>query len=373
MGPTFDSRNSQSPIPCGPISTPVTVAENDSTPAAINPMPGPVPDQTSVVLAPDESEVATMGRGGDRPHTTSKSAFDRRLLGLTIGLGLVVGLAFVYSRAALEYARLQVHSPWFARSYLAVWILAAGSLCLFAARSWRRYQRLQNVTRLRHAVGRNQHGAVCAPGNEQALRNCWNGYLNSRARQAEPSIRAAIQRVRCQFRDYSADASRDLEEVETILLQPLDRRAEEIVDIHAAQTAVSTALASRNWDTLIVLWQSVRLIDELSQLYAGRPGFWGTLRLLRRGLSMIVFAEITNLATQAVTGAVAQKSLAILGGRVAEGTANGIFMLRLGDAVQQECRPAPLTSCRVHPLRRLSQALIQQGLQQPEPKNPSSD
>lgn len=373
MGTPVDLRNSQTPIPCGPISTPVTVTEGISSPTITNPMPGPVPDQTSVVIPTDESEETTIGRGSDRRLPTSKSAFDRRLFGLTIGLWLVVGLAFVYSRVALEYARLQDHSLWFAQSYLAIWILAASSFCLFAGRSWRRYQRLQDVTRLRQAVRQNQNGAAGAPGSEQALRNGWIRYLNSRTRQAEPSTRAAIQRVRCQFRDYSADASRDLDVVETNLLQLLDRRAAEIVDTHAAQTAVSTSLASRNWDMLIVFWQSVRLIDELSQLYASRPGFWGTLRLLRRGLSMIVFAEIANLATQAVTGAVVQKSLALLGGRVAEGTANGVLMLRLGDAVQRECRPAPLMGCRVHPLRRLSQALIQQGLQQPEPTNPSSD
>lgn len=45
---------------------------------------------------------------------------------------------------------------------------------------------------------------------------------------------------------------------------------------------------------------------------------------------MIVSAEIADVATQALTEVTTQKSLADLGDRVAEGTANGLLMIRLG-------------------------------------------
>jgi putative membrane protein len=105
-------------------------------------------------------------------------------------------------------------------------------------------------------------------------------------------------------------------------------------------------------DGFIVLWQSIAMVVDVSTLYAGRPGFLGTVRLLRRALVMTVLAEIAEQATEFVADWVANKAAAKLSGRAVQGLGNGLLMLRLGNAVKRQCRPIAYAGGRV-PARAL--------------------
>ena len=198
-------------------------------------------------------------------------------------------------------------------------------------------------------------------GPEQ-LREELTAYLSTLETHTSDQTRIGIATVGRKFNDYSGDGTRDIEEIETHVLDALDREADAVIASRSAQVAVATALAPHSFDAMIVLWQSVKLIDQVSRIYAGRPGLWGTLRLFRRAMAAIVFAEIAQLATEAVVDAVAKKTLATIAGRVTEGVTNGLLMMRLGETVKQQCRPIPCDSGGTHPIRRLVQALNSRGV-----------
>ncbi|MCA9069217.1 MAG: DUF697 domain-containing protein, partial [Planctomycetaceae bacterium] len=299
----------------GPVLGSVRVIDSDQAESSPQGLPpGPVPSDARVTVVADEENAEKSQTVGYTPPVVSMTSIDRKLLGLGLTVLAILALTFAVSHAVAEFARLRSLSPIIGGLYLAALAIVGLCVLIVAARSLRRYQRLREVAQLRQAVEQYERGKVRHPRESQRLRKEWNEYFSVLETNAGSKIQEAINQVRTQFNDYTNDGERDLMEVETYLLTPLDQRADEIIETRAAQTAVATALASHSFDALIVFWQSVKLIEQISQLYAGRPGVWGTLRLLRRGMAMVVFAEIADLAAQAVTGAVAQKSLAMLGG-----------------------------------------------------------
>lgn len=361
-----DSNRNDQEFQTGPVLGPTRVIDDDQAePSRQRLPPGPVPPDTNVTVIPDDEDDVGVQRCVPSEPITTMTSLDRKLLEVALVVLVILAIGFGVLHAAADFARLQSQSPIIAWFYLASLGIVSFCLLIVAARSWRRYRLLRDVTKIRELVGQYEQGRAKRPGDDHRLRKEWNKYFSVLEAGGDSQIKEAINRVRAQFNDYSNDGERDLGEVELYLLTPLDQRADEIIETRAAQTAVATALASHSFDILIVSWQSVKLVSQISQLYAGRPGLWGTLRLLRRGMAMVVFAEIADLAAQALTGAVAQKSLAMLGGRVAEGTANGLLMLRLGDAIQQQCRPAPSRRTKINPVRRLGEALINRGMTTP--------
>jgi uncharacterized membrane protein YcjF (UPF0283 family) len=282
---------------------------------------------------------------------------DRILLVMTLLALVTLALIVLTARVATEFVSLISTSTAIGWIYLAAVMVVAVSIGRLAFLSWRRYQIKRDITMLRQFIVEHQRTGTSLPGDATRLRQEFEAYINDLERQADAETRESINAVRRKFNDYSGDISRDVEEVETYLLLPFDRLADQVIEKRSAEAAVATAIVSNSLVGVIVMWQAVRLIDQVSQLYAGRPGVWGTLRLLRKGMATAVFAEIAELVAQAVNEAVAQKTLAFLGDRVAEGMANGLLMIRLGQAIKMECRPVPCPRPSSTPLPRLIQAV----------------
>lgn len=347
----------------GPIDGPVTVVEGETLNRASPAPPGVVPDNGDIVPAPavdvPETPEGMTSAASAEPAAGTPLWFDHFLLVTCLTAMVAVLLLILAQRLAAEYQRLSTASSAAGTAYAACLLLVTSCVLLLSARSWNRYRRIQLVARLRRQAAAVEAGSA-RPDDVRQLRAEWNRYLHELGRHGDQRTRHHIGHLRSQLRAVSGDPVRHREIVEACLLEPLDRRADTLIERRAVQVAIATALASRTFDGLIVFWQSSRLIRELAELYCGRPGVWGTLRLLRQGMAMVVFAEGADLASQALTEVIAGKSLAVLGGRTAEGTANGLMILRLGEAVRQQCRPVPGSGSTRHPLRRLAAALTSQ-------------
>lgn len=351
-------QNEKPELPVGPIEGRVIREgegpELQGRSAPVGPIEGPV------TFLPEERESQPVAR---RPAIDDRfspvvrlSPFDRRLLVVTLAALTLLGLLFLYSRALGEFVRLYGQSPLAAWAYLGVLLTAVLALGTLAGRSWARYQRLRDVTQLQRLAADCRKRSQIPAGADKQLRRELEQYLVHLERHSPAVLAEAVNRVRSSFSDYVNDGKRDLEVMNLLLLDPIDEQVDAVVDRRAAQTAVATAMASSSFDPLIVSWQSLRLVHQVSQLYGGRPGVWGTLRLLRRGMTMVVFADLVDLAAQAAaqaaTGVVTSRLLA-LGSRATEGLANGLLMLRLGEAVKEQCRPIPSTRSRGGLVRRL--------------------
>jgi putative membrane protein len=139
---------------------------------------------------------------------------------------------------------------------------------------------------------------------------------------------------------------RDLIDIaERTLLHPLDALvAKEIADA-AKRVSVVTAISPRAIvDLLFVAAQAARLVRRIAEIYGGRPGAFGFLRILRS-----VGAHLAITGGMAIGDSLVQQLLghgiaARLSARLGEGVLNGLLTARVGLSAMAVCRPAPFAA-----------------------------
>lgn len=125
------------------------------------------------------------------------------------------------------------------------------------------------------------------------------------------------------LRDNLNDAHDDREVVRMVdlqLLQDIDRRSYQLVLRAARDTAVATALSpAALLDVVIVLWRNLKLVREVATLYGARPGYVGSLKLLRRMLANIAIAGVAESGNDLMVEALGSTLAASLSTRVGQG------------------------------------------------------
>jgi putative membrane protein len=155
----------------------------------------------------------------------------------------------------------------------------------------------------------------------------------ARARaQVEDAMRAIID-------------GRDLIDVaERALLRPLDERAQSEIAAAAKRVSLVTAISPRAvLDVVFVAAQIVRLVRRIAEIYGGRPGLLGLVRLARSiGAHIAITGGMAvgdSLLQQLVGHGIASR----ISARMGEGVLNGLLTARVGLSALAVCRPAPFS------------------------------
>lgn len=126
------------------------------------------------------------------------------------------------------------------------------------------------------------------------------------------------------------------------LLSGLDAEAQKIVANSAKRVSVVTAVSPRAIvDVGYVLYENVRLIRVLCELYGGRAGLVGTMALTRRVVTHLAVTGTIALGEGIVQQLLGHGLAAKLSARLGEGVVNGVMTSRIGLAAIDVCRPAP--------------------------------
>ncbi|HEY0836136.1 MAG TPA: TIGR01620 family protein [Azospirillum sp.] len=145
------------------------------------------------------------------------------------------------------------------------------------------------------------------------------------------------------LKDLVSDAHDDAEVVRLIdreVLAGIDRRAYQMVLRASRDTAVATALSpAALLDVVVVLWRNLRLVRDVAGLYGARPGYLGSLRLLRRMLANIAVAGVTETAHHVAVEALGGSLVAAVSTRIGQGVINGLLTARVGLTAMHLCRP----------------------------------
>ena len=148
-------------------------------------------------------------------------------------------------------------------------------------------------------------------------------------------------------RDEIIDGQQLIDLAERELLAPLDRQARALILNASKRVSVVTAVSPRAIvDLAYVVFEVSRMVRGMAELYGGRPGRLGLLRLLRD-----VVGHLAVTGSIAVGDGLAQQVLghglaARLSKRLGEGVINGLLTARIGIAAMDLCRPLPFRALR---------------------------
>jgi putative membrane protein len=136
---------------------------------------------------------------------------------------------------------------------------------------------------------------------------------------------------------------RDLIDIaERALLRPLDPKAQLEIAAAAKRVSMVTAISPRAvLDVIFVMAQIVFLIRRIAEIYGGRPGLLGFVKLARS-----VGAHVAITGGMAVGDSLVQQVLghglaSKISARLGEGVLNGLLTARVGLSALAVCRPAP--------------------------------
>jgi len=155
--------------------------------------------------------------------------------------------------------------------------------------------------------------------------------------------RPETARARALLADLSGEIvdGRDLIDIaERELIAPLDRLVVNEIAGAARRVSVITAVSPRALvDIMFVAAQSVRLIRRISEIYGGRPGFLGFMKLTRSVLTHLTVTGGIAMSDAFVQQVLGQGLAARLSARLGEGMLNGFLTTRIGLSCMAICRP----------------------------------
>lgn len=155
---------------------------------------------------------------------------------------------------------------------------------------------------------------------------------------------------------------RDLVEIaERTLVAPLDGKARAAIAAAAKRVSLVTTIAPRAFiDVIFVLIQAVRLIRDIAEIYGGRPGLLGFVKLARSVAAHLAItggmAAGDSLLQQVVGHGIAAK----ISSRLGEGVLNGLLTARIGLSAMAVCRPMPFNTEPLPNLRKVVPFLFRQ-------------
>ncbi|MFN4057617.1 MAG: YcjF family protein [Roseinatronobacter sp.] len=300
---------------------PVLIELDDAPPASPDTAP-PVPDLTA-------PQVAVLALGRARLSAMAK-----------LGLGALGSfLMLALSVSAWDFITALINRN-AVLGQVAMALLAAMALAalVWAAREIAGFRRLRRVDGLR----RDGMQALADGDRTAAL---------AVAQRIEQHFagRADLDWPKSRLREGVADqpdADGVLGLCETVLLIPLDQRALAEVEAAARQVALLTALLPLPvLNVLAAMVTTLRMIRRIAEIYGGRAGVLGSVRLLR-GVVAHLLATGAMAVGEDLVGSVASGGVvAKLSRRFGEGVVNAALTARLGIAATEVCRPLPYRLC----------------------------
>ncbi|OJG00515.1 hypothetical protein AX761_08780 [Rhizobium sp. 58] len=138
-----------------------------------------------------------------------------------------------------------------------------------------------------------------------------------------------------------------LDLTERELLTPLDREARALILNAARRVSIVTAVSPRALvDIGYVVYESARMIRAMAELYGGRPGTFGLLRLMRDVIAHLAVTGSIAVGDSLIQQVLGHGIAAKLSARLGEGVINGLMTARIGIAAMDLCRPMPFKALR---------------------------
>lgn len=196
------------------------------------------------------------------------------------------------------------------------------------------FSRLSRMDRMHHLAEEARLGGELAKAKEFSTR--LEGMYRARPELSWHRDRFAERR------DEQFDAVALLDLAEAELVAPLDVAALKEVEAAARQVATVTALVPLAFaDVIAAMTSNIRMIRRVAEVYGGRSGTLGSLRLTRAVMTHLVATGAVAVGDDMIGSVLGGNVLARLSRRFGEGVVNGALTARVGVAAMEVCRPMP--------------------------------
>jgi putative membrane protein len=289
------------------------------------------------------NEVPESITAGERlPHISEYSGISLEALPLRgmktfiYSAGLLLTILFGWEVFSVINSLLEIH-------WLLAWVFAGLVLLvlLLSLRvTWSFFKDRETIESLESLQKHSQHlSEVNDLGRAKELISEFNLFYLKKPQHV------SFQRCLEQLPDYSNDRE-VVAHIERIFLRPLDKEALRRVSNYSLQTA--TAVAVSPWaslDMLLSLWRSIKMIDDVAQVYGMRPSLFNRYKLLKLVTHQLVFVAASEVVIDQVIEEFGSSTLASMAGaRLGQGLGAGIYTAKIGVATMQVCRPIAFTS-----------------------------
>lgn len=304
------------------------LVELDDTTAAASPDTAPP--------LPDDDGPPQQAATGHAMLLAMRGARTRITLWAKLGwAGLAGFITLALSVTAWDFVtQLVVRNQALGYLALGLLVLLVAAACAMILREWAGIRRLHRIDRLRQQAdhARTAQDRALAAQTVAALMALYAD---------RPDMRWPVGRM-AEITPDQPDADALLDQAEATLLAPLDAAARLQVEAAARQVALLTAMIPLALvDVIAALVTNLRMIRRIAEIYGGRAGTLGSLRLLR-GVITHLLATGAVAVGEDMVGAVASGGIVSkLSRRFGEGVVNGALTARLGIAAIEICRPLP--------------------------------
>lgn len=306
---------------------PILIELGDETPATTPATAPPVPEAETPETAAMQRLAILAGRRG-----SGLGRWFWRFLGALV--------SFAASLAAWTLV-----TDLLARNAVLGWIALAlvaglGVVTLaIAIREWAAFGRLRRLDGLHRAADQ-----AIAAADLEAARKVVGGLQSLYA--GRPEMRWGLDRLAAR-RDDLFDADGLIGLAETELLAPLDQAARREIELSARQVAVVTAMVPLALaDVFTALAANVRMIRRIAEIYGGRSGALGSLRLVRSVFTHLVATGAVAVGDDLIHSVAGGSLVSRLSRRFGEGIINAALTARVGVAAMEVCRPLPFRAAR---------------------------
>ena len=129
--------------------------------------------------------------------------------------------------------------------------------------------------------------------------------------------------------------------------KPLDEEARATIAASAKKVSLITAIAPGPiLDMMAVALINLSMIRKIANIYGGRPGFWGQMRLSRNILAHLALSGGIALTSDLLQPLIGTSIAAKLSKKLGEGLFNGALTIRIGLSAADLTRPIPHISTK---------------------------
>ncbi|MDF1607434.1 TIGR01620 family protein [Hoeflea sp. YIM 152468] len=302
--------------------------------------PAAIPVTVEMTMEQDDPFMAPLE---DLEALTPPPAMPRRRR-LTAGKLLMASLGFIFALALGIWIDTLIRSlferlPWLGWVAAAAAAIAALALLAVAVKEYSSIRRLTKVAALRAEIAQRKSQSTAKQARALAAEVSGLIAANPLTARGRKNLKALDDEV--------IDGPHYLGFAERELMAPLDRQARQLIVNAARRVSVVTAVSPRAFvDLAFVSFEAVRLIRALAELYGGRPGTIGMIRLFRDVIAHLAVTGAIAAGDSLIQQVVGHGLAAKLSARLGEGVINGLMTARIGISAMDLCRPMPFSELK---------------------------